>query len=85
MQKKLSLSLKFFAPSPSDLKKNQPFLPRKLRINPIEKHVKSILENLRYFFQASPYKGKTNFKVPLLVSWYQALPNKCLWTVPKIG
>ena len=53
---------KIFRGPPSDRKKIQgpPFLPWKLRVNPIEKHVNSIFngKSVVIFFRAPHYKGQ---------------------------
>ena len=59
-----------------------PFLPWKLRVNPIEKHVNSIFngKSVVIFFQGppGPYKGQKFQCPPFCIS----PPYKCLWTVP---
>ena len=76
------LSQKFFRGPPSDCKKNfrAPFMPWKLRVNPIEKHVNSISngKSVVIFFRA-PLTRVKNFKGPLFAS---GPPYKCLWMVP---
>ena len=67
------LSRKFFRPPPSDRKKKKhfraPFLPWKLRVNPIENHVNSIFngKSVVIFFRA-PLTRVKNCKGPLFAS-----------------
>ena len=78
---------KIFRGLPSDGKKKKkksgpPFLPWKLRVNPIEKHVNSIFngKSVVIFFQG-PLTRVKNFKGP---PFCIRPPYKCLWTVPKL-
>ena len=76
--------VKIFQGPPSDRKKNSgpPFLPWKLRVNPIEKHVNSIFngKSVVIFFSGPPLQGSKILRAPLFAS---GPPYKCLWTVPK--
>ena len=54
--------MKIFRGPPSDRKQisGPPFLPWKLQVNPIEKHVNSIFngKSVVFFFQGPPYMGQ---------------------------
>ena len=82
LMQKIFIAKIFRPPPPSDRNKisGPPFLPWKLRVNPIEKHVNSIFngKSVVIFFRA-PLTRVKNFKGPLFAS---GPPYKCLWTVP---
>ena len=85
--KKKKLSQKFLGPRFETSKKfRAPFLPWKLQVKPIEKHVnwnicgKILLENLWYFFSRPPLQGPQILRAP----FYIRPPNKCLWAVPNL-
>ena len=68
---KIFIAKNFWGP-PSDRKKKSgppPFLPWKLRVNPIEKHVNSIFngKSVVIFFR-SPLQGSKIFRAPLFAS-----------------
>ena len=81
---KIQMSPKHFRP-PLQTSKNfsaPPFLPWKLWVNPIEKHVNSIFTGkFVVIFLGAPLIRVKNSKGQLFAS---GPPNKCLWTVPYI-
>ena len=77
---------KFFGPPPSDRKKvsGPPFLPWKLQVNPIEKHVNSIFNGKSVvIFSGPPLQGSEILRTPFL---HQAPPltSVCEWSLMKI-
>ena len=70
-----------FRPQKKKKKFRAPFLPWKLRVNPLEKHVNSIFNGKSgNFFSGPPYKGQKFLRAPFFAS---GPPYKCLWTVPN--